>query len=441
MPSTSWLLRHVEVDGRVVDCRLDGGRIAQLGPELPAMPGDRVLDAGGGALLPGLADHHIHLLATAAAATSVDLGGGADLSVLGDQAGTGWLRVIGADTELRRQDVDVACADRPVRVQHRSAALWTLNSAAVAILASGLSTVERSTGQLWRDDERLGRLLRALPQHGSAPDLRGLGRRLAASGVTHVTDATPDLDSDTIALLARELPQHVMSLAAAGDGPRKLVLPDHVPAPLDEVIARIRAAHDGGRPVAIHAVTQQSLALAVAALGTTGTVDGDRIEHAAVCDDHAAVALAELGVTVVTQPTLLTRHGRAYWRDSEIADRPFLWRYASLCTAGIPVAVSSDAPYGDADPWHTVRAAARRALADGTVLSAVECVPPELALRSLTADPRRPAGPARRIARGAAADLCLLRDSLSATVARVLADGPAAVRATFVSGQPIHLDR
>jgi predicted amidohydrolase YtcJ len=434
MPSTSWLLHDVDVDGRMVDCRLDGGRIAEVGPDIPAAPGDRVLDGGGGALLPGLADHHIHLLATAAAATSLDLGGGTDLSVLGDQPGAGWLRVIGAGVELRRQDVDLWCADRPVRVQHRSAALWTLNSEAVAILGPHLSIVEQSTGQLWRDDKRLGDLL----HHGSVPDLRGLGRRLAAYGVTHVTDATPELDS--VALLARELPQHVLSLAAAGDGPRKIVLADHVPVPLDDVIDRIRAAHDAGRPVAVHAVTQQSLALVIAALGAAGTVAGDRVEHAAVCDDRAAAALAELGVTVVTQPTLLTRHGVAYRRDSDVADRPFLWRYASLCAAGIPVAVSSDAPYGDADPWHTVRAAARRVLADGTVLSAVECVPPEVVLRSLTAQPRQPAGPARRIVRGAPADLCLLRDSLSATVDRVLAGGPALVRATFVSGLPIHLD-
>jgi hypothetical protein len=31
-----------------------------------------------------------------------------------------------------------------------------------------------------------------------------------------------------------------------------------------------------------------------------------------------------------------------------------------------------------------------------------------------------------------------LRDALSVTVARVLADGTAAVRATFVSGEPVH---
>lgn len=441
-----WLLRDVEVDGRRVDCRLADGRIAAIGPGVPAVAGDLVLDAGGGALLPGLADHHIHLLAAAAARSSVVLAGGDDLSGIGNQPGTGWLRVIGADTELRRADIDRVCADRPVRVQHRSGALWTLNSAAVALLGPHLSRTERATGQLWRADGRLREMLDTLPDNDSRAatrlrELRVLGRQLAASGVTHLTDATPELDADALALLDRELPQHIMSLSAAGTGPRKLVIADHAATSLDELIDHVRAAHETGRAVAVHAVTQHALALAIAALDTAGSIAGDRIEHAAICDDHAAARLAELGVTVVTQPTLLTRHGLAFWRETEIADRGFLWRYASLRAAGVPVAVSSDAPYGDADPWRTVRAAATRELADHSTRSPAECVPPEIVLASLIADPRQPAGPARQVVRGAAADLCLLRHPLAQTLGAAARHGTATVVATFVAGVPIHLSR
>ena len=79
----SWLLRNVEIDGVLWDCTIRDGVISALVPAThddtdgpapnrignpaPAAAGARVLDAGGGALLPGLADHHVHLFAAGAA--------------------------------------------------------------------------------------------------------------------------------------------------------------------------------------------------------------------------------------------------------------------------------------------------------------------------------------------------------------------------------------
>src|SRR5689334_18797989 len=77
------VVRRAEVDGRVVDVRIDGDRIVAVtaaaegpggGAAIP--PGADVVEAGGGALLPGLHDHHIHLLALAAAERSVRVGPG-----------------------------------------------------------------------------------------------------------------------------------------------------------------------------------------------------------------------------------------------------------------------------------------------------------------------------------------------------------------------------
>ncbi|HKX70186.1 MAG TPA: hypothetical protein VJM75_03110, partial [Acidimicrobiales bacterium] len=66
------LLREVIVEGRLVDVRASGGLIAAVGPRLAAHSGETVIDGGRGALVPGLHDHHIHLLALAAAERSVD---------------------------------------------------------------------------------------------------------------------------------------------------------------------------------------------------------------------------------------------------------------------------------------------------------------------------------------------------------------------------------
>ena len=67
-------MRDVEVEGRRVDVRIENGRIAALGPGLEADAGARVIEGRGGALLPGLHDHHLHLLAWAAALASLPCG-------------------------------------------------------------------------------------------------------------------------------------------------------------------------------------------------------------------------------------------------------------------------------------------------------------------------------------------------------------------------------
>src|SRR6185312_5581927 len=68
------LIRNAEIDfGRRADIRVADGVIAEMG-RLTFAPGETAIDAGGDALLPGLHDHHIHLLAFAAARDSVRCG-------------------------------------------------------------------------------------------------------------------------------------------------------------------------------------------------------------------------------------------------------------------------------------------------------------------------------------------------------------------------------
>ncbi|WP_137891327.1 amidohydrolase family protein [Ramlibacter sp. 2FC] len=47
--------------GAITDLAVRKGRIAELGAELPARPGDEVVDAGGCLILPGLVDAHAHI--------------------------------------------------------------------------------------------------------------------------------------------------------------------------------------------------------------------------------------------------------------------------------------------------------------------------------------------------------------------------------------------
>ena len=449
------LIRNAEIaGGPPCDVRLVRDRIAEIGSDLPARPGERVRDAGGGALLPGLHDHHLHLFALAAAQASIRCGppevrDAAELArALAGAGGTReWLRAVGYHEsvagELDRVRLDALVPDRPLRVQHRSGALWMLNSAGVDRLeldrgadAAGVERDARgrATGRLFRLDawlrERLGSV--------EAPALGPVGRRLASFGVTGVTDATPGNSAPELCAFAAaidrgELPQRLL-LMGTQELPRpdqpllergsvKLVLFENELPAFDELVGVIAGAHRGGRSVAIHCVTRSELVLATTALFAAGSVLGDRIEHASVCPPDVLERLAELQLVVVTQPNFIAERGDVYRSDVEPRDRPWLYRCRAFLDAGVPLGAGTDAPFGDPDPWCAMRAAVDRRTRDGTTLGPDERLSPEQALALFTSPAQAPGAAPRAVATGAPADLCLLerpwrdaRDELSSSL-------------------------
>jgi predicted amidohydrolase YtcJ len=462
------LITHAEVTRRIVDVRLRGSTIAEVARNLRPTAGEDVLDARGGALLPGLHDHHLHLLATAAAAQSTDCGPPRVRTpdelreiLRGAAAGTppaGWIRGVGYHESvagmLERHGLDRMCSSHPVRIQHRGGALWILNSAALVALGPALDRdtsgdVERDpdgqpTGRLWRYDARLRTAVDSHP-----PRLEPLGARLAVLGITGVTDATPDEDGSSRAIITAalhdgHLPQRVHLLGtAAGDepaigvttGPRKLLLADHRLPHLDELAADIAAVHTDARAVAVHCVTRESLLLTLAALDVAGTVAGDRIEHAAVVPPEIRADLARRGLLVVTQPSFITARGDEYLSNVEADDQDLLYPYASLLAAGVPVAPSSDAPFGNFDPWAAIAAATHRRTATGVPLAQGEAVSAHTALAGFLSPPDNPGGPPRRIAAGQPADLCLLAEPVDTALAHPSAD---LVTTTIRAGRVVH---
>jgi predicted amidohydrolase YtcJ len=459
------LIRRAEVEGHVLDVRCAGGVVSELGDDLRPAGGEPVLDAGGGALLPGLHDHHLHLFALAAARSSVACGppavrDAAALAVALQAAKDvgGWVRGVGYHESvagwLDRAALDRIEPTRPVRMQHRSGALWLVNSAAAERLGLDRDPspegVERdargrATGRLFRCDGWLRERLEA-----RVPPLAPVGELLARCGVTGATDATPANDQEALEVLraaARSgaLPQQLLLLGGPGlpqgggriaGGALKLVLDERaLPSPA-ELEARIAAGRAEGRGAAIHCVTRAELVLALAALRALGPRAGDRIEHASVCPPELAAQIAELGLCVVTQPGFLRERGDRYARDVEPRDRPWLYRCAGLEAAGIALAAGTDAPFGDPDPWLAMRAAVERRTPDGRTLGADEVLSPERALALFTTPAGAPGGPPRRVAAGATADLCLLdrpwseaREALSSQ----------AVRATLCAGSLVWL--
>jgi predicted amidohydrolase YtcJ len=165
--------------------------------------------------------------------------------------------------------------------------------------------------------------------------------------------------------------------------------------------------------------------LLLAALDLAGRAPGDRVEHAALVPAELIARLR--GLTVVTQPGFLADRGDDYLRDVPPAEHDDLYRCRSLVGAGVPVALSSDAPFGPLDPWAVLAAAVHRRTRSGAVVGPDERLEPAAALERLTGG--------RRVVPGAVADLVLLDRPLAAQLAAPAAD---AVRSVLVGGVPVY---
>jgi len=430
------------------DIRVEAGVITAIVPKLRRRRGEEVVPAEGRALLPSLCDHHIHLQATAAARASVDCSPAAcangaalarALQAAEQQLEAGaWMRGIGfhdsvfagEGQSLTRQWLDRVMPDRPVRIQHRSGRLWVLNSAALRALDVDPQHVRAplecddkgaATGRLYDGDAWLRSRMTS-----ARPSLRALSADLWVHGITAVTDCSHSNDAEDFAHFYAaqaegELLQDLLVMGGSdldrrldtgneriAVGARKFHLHDHALPDYGAFKAQIRAAHAVGRNVAFHCVSRVDITFALAALRETGVMAGDRIEHASVTSPEIVAELTALGVTVVTQPAMIAERGDDYLREVETEEIPFLYRLASLCGAGIDVALSSDAPYTDINPWRCMQAAVDRRTAKGVVMAAAEeGLTPEHAYNAMSGPLLAPGRP-RTLAEGARADMLLL---------------------------------
>jgi predicted amidohydrolase YtcJ len=458
------LIRDAEIWGHgVADVRIITGAIAQIGTLTPRS-GEPLIMARGGALLPGLHDHHIHLAALAAQRASVACGppavyGSHDLErAMRDAPGDGWIRGVGYHESVLGSlpdhlALDRIVPDRPLRMQHRSGRMWLLNTRALDVLTSHMQgappaglqrDAQGYTGHLFDEDAWLQRTLGSAP-----PDFAEVSADLARCGVTGVTDMSPRNDGVMARHFAQQreggvLRQHVVlagTLALAGEmprswtlGPAKLHLHEAALPDFDDAVAFARAAHRQSRQVAVHCVSEVELVFALAVLEQAGDCAGDRIEHASVAPPELLDEMAHLDLHACVQPCFVHERGDRYLADVEPRHHADLYRLDTIARRGIPLAGGSDAPYGSVDPWTAMRAAVSRRTSGGVIVGAGEALSPEAALALYLVDPldftRQ-----RAIAVGAPADLCLLERPWHAARER-LSSGD--VVATFVNGAIVH---
>ena len=474
MNSATLRITEAELQGKRIDLRIRDGHVIELGRSLAALPGETLLAARGGAVLPGLHDHHIHLYALAATAASIQCGPpsvriaaelAAALAAARPATGThdtasAWLRGIGYHEsvagDLDRTHLDRIVVDRPLRIQHRSGKLWMLNSAAIERIDlqrfAALDGVETDvagcvTGRLFRLDAWLRERMQAGAPVEPFPDLTHISTQLLSHGVTGLTDTTAHngavhLRAFERAIACGQLAQRLCLMGTldlpASTHPRiqrgalKLLLDDAELPEFDTFCGHIARAHEQQRAVAVHCVTRTELVFTLAAFAASGSCRGDRIEHAGITPDDALPLLHSAGLCVVTQPNFITERGDQYLLDNPIDELHLLYRVASLLRHGIAVGGSTDAPFGAADPWAAMRAAVNRQTATGQQIGPQEAVSAEQALALFTSPAWAPGDAPRRIEVGGNADLCLLDRPWAEARTRLRAED---VRATVSDGE------
>lgn len=472
------------------------GRIAAVGSEGEVAPlrtaETRLLDCGGGALLPAFIDAHAHLLAYAASLLSVDCTPAAVASIgdiqraIREQAEATpqgrWLRAFGYDetalAEKRhpnRHDLDAAAPHHPVRLIHGSGHACVLNSLALRLAGIGLATEEPPGGYMEREPESgepSGLLLemedlveRAIPPLSSGELAEGVqmaSERFLAEGIAALHDASHTngrSEWDLFARLRREgtLPLAVTLLegfahlgelpeadeAALRRGPVKIMLSElgeEVHPDEGELAAMVAEAHEAGRQVAIHAVEERAVAAAAEAIRRAlerrpRRDHRHRIEHAGLLPPSAARQLAELGVVVVTQPSFLYHRGDLYLARVPPEKQSRLYPLRSLSRAGVALAAGSDCPVAPPGALRGVAAAVARRTAGGAPLGEAEAISVEEALRMHTISAARAAfdeGKCGSIRSGLRADLVLLSADPTTLPAEELSQ--VEVRWTMVDG-------
>ena len=408
------------VDGRIT--ALHAGPDAGGGPDLA---GAIELPAGA-VVLPAFADHHLHLLSLAASRRSVDVSGARSLPEVFDllrrgietavgAAGRGaagaWVRAWGIDeTDLAEarlptlDELDAVAGPCRLVLHHRTGHVRLASRAA---LLAGPETMP------------------ALSADELAEAVGQLGAELAAVGLVTLTDATHTNDAAALDLLgdlqaAGVLPQRLVAMVGVhrlaglrfGEthgslrvGPAKVMPPDR---DLGQVRTLVAAARRVGFPAAVQASLDAGLG------------HEDRIEHLGLCLPEQLEALVRAGISVVTQPSFVTRRRAKYEQQLTEVERAWLYRLGSLLAAGVVVLGSSDAPVVPAHPLEQVASAVTRAITPS------ERIDVESALRLITT-PLQVGGPADLVV--LAADPLTVPPGQLATIA---------VLATWRDGKLLH---
>ncbi|WP_203135283.1 amidohydrolase [Microbacterium sp. JZ31] len=482
------LLPFAGVDGEALyDVIIEGDVIADIAPARALGRRGTVLDAAGGWLIPGLWDHHVHVLQWALGVERFSVRQASSAAETAALAARAPVRSDGRRIAVDMRDalwaepatvelLDAATGDAPTYILNLDLHSAWLNSAALRRegLVSDASGFVREEAAF-----AVARVLNDVPAADADAAVDRAARAAAARGLVGYVDLDMTWNEDAwqrrVAAGFDALrvdfgiyPQHLDRAIAlglqSGDplrdagtdlvrvGPLKVITDGSLGtrtaacshgygddphnhgmltvAP-EELAELMTAATGAGIGCAIHAIGDVANSHALDAFASTGAVG--RIEHAQLVRHADLARFARLGVGASVQP----QHAVD---DRDLTDELWASQTAlafplrSLHDAGANVLLGSDAPVAPLDPWVSMAAAVFRSHDERPAWRAEERLDAETALAASTYGGSLHGS---RIEPGAFADLALVaRDPLTADEHALRT---MAVHATTIGGRITHL--
>jgi len=208
----------------------------------------------------------------------------------------------------------------------------------------------------------------------------------------------------------------------------------------DVLLQRIVAAHVSGWQLALHAIGDRAIDLALDALEACQEAlprpdARHRIEHCGVVRPDQLERLGRSGVIAVIQPEFMWDHGTAYTGALGPVRTHWQYRGRSLLDAGVRIVGSSDRPVAAGSPLQAIQFMVTRRDAQGALIGDGEQITVEEGLRAYTSEAARAIGKEGRLGilrSGAEADLVVLDADPRAVPAEEI--GAITVRETWVAG-------
>ncbi len=395
-------------------------------------PNTRIIDCLGDTVLPGFIDAHCHVFSLIRKMLSVDLSPSAVSSIADIKAAIKnqvqntpageW--VIGTDfnefylTEKRiptRRDIDEVAPHHPVVLSHRSLHACVLNSQALSLAGITIETPGPPGGLIDRDlntgepngilFEMLGYIREKVLPPLSEEEITGgidlANRHYLSCGITSLHEATASNDYNRWQTFRRiketgKLQGRVYMMIGAnarnqfqdaglttGSGNSQLRL-GGVKIMLTEAAGELQPSqpeldrlaldsHQAGFQLAFHAVEENTVAAAIAALEYVNRYSAiagrrHRIEHCSECPPHLLERMRRLQPVIVTQPPFVYYSGERYLATVPPEQLKWLYRINSLINGGLIVAGSSDSPVVPDNPLVGIYAAVTRKAESGQTL-------------------------------------------------------------------------
>ncbi|MFB8146949.1 amidohydrolase family protein [Microbacterium sp. NPDC056003] len=470
-----------------VDVHLADGFVVDIAPAGALARHGAVLDARGAWLIPGLWDHHVHVVQWALAAQREPLGGATSAAhaaaIMGAAAplpdgrrvGTGFRDALWGDLPTL-EALDAATGEVPTYLINADVHSVWLNTA--ALRREGFEP--DGTGILREDPAfEISRRLNALPAQVADPLVERMARDAAARGVVGLVDLDMAWNEeawarrlgqgfDTLRVefgiypefldraVAEGLQTGDAARGAASDlarvGPLKVITDgslgtrtaatshaypgdphNHGMLTVDSatLVDLMTRATGAGIASAIHAIGDVANSAALDAFAVSGA--WGTIEHAQLVAHADIPRFSRLGVGVSVQPEhAIDDRDLTDTIWAEQTAQPYPLR--SLADAGANLLFGSDAPVSPLDPWAAMAAAVFRTRDGREPWQAAQSVPAEVALGAST---HGGSGAPARIEPGARADLAVCaHDPLTADHEQLRG---MTVTATLLGGRLTHL--